>query len=474
VAGSSTNDTLFGDAADDTLFGEEGDDTLFGAAGSDSLSGDSGSDTLFGGDGSDYISDSFLEISSDETVHGGSGNDTFHLVDGDSLPAGLTLISIETTILGGSGSPTIFGSSGNDTLIGSTANELLVGQSGNDTLLGNDGDDTLAGGPGDDTLIGGSGSDLISGGSNNDVLVGGSGIDGFILQAVSGNDDELTYWSSTDDFLSVVGLDSDEAEDQITTNDDGDIVFAFSDGTTTTLVGVTSADFAPLVVDTDEGSFIAWGEIFATLEEGKRVSEGAVNGLRSEVILTNFGTTARDYEIAIDPESTTAAFENLVGAYQISPDGMISGVEILFLNANDGAPGSSTYTLQPGNKLGLFMVQDGCKQLGTDFPDPSAFTFAFFKPGTTEPASIGEGPPELWVTAGPGIATPMNLSSEKGLGIFHPHAGMNGGGQQQMLSGVPEEGGRYRVGIEDRDDGDFDYNDTVVDITPILDGGAFV
>jgi Ca2+-binding RTX toxin-like protein len=64
LAGSSFNDTLFGDDGDNRLFGRKSDDHLEGRAGADTLNGGGGWDTLIGGAG-------------DDTLRGGASRDTF-------------------------------------------------------------------------------------------------------------------------------------------------------------------------------------------------------------------------------------------------------------------------------------------------------------------------------------------------------------------------------------------------------------
>lgn len=93
----------------------------------------------------------------DETVSGGSGNDTLSGGDGDD------------TIDAGGGNDTLEGGAGDDNLFGGAGNDAIEGGAGNDNLFGGTGNDNIAGGDGDDILDGGSGPDRMTGGAGNDL-----------------------------------------------------------------------------------------------------------------------------------------------------------------------------------------------------------------------------------------------------------------------------------------------------------------
>jgi Ca2+-binding RTX toxin-like protein len=88
ITGSSFADTLTGDANSNRLNGGEGNDMLSGGDGSDSLYGDAGSDTLSDGAGDDYLDDSSWtldRIADNNTLDGGSGNDTFYVYSAKTI-----------------------------------------------------------------------------------------------------------------------------------------------------------------------------------------------------------------------------------------------------------------------------------------------------------------------------------------------------------------------------------------------------
>lgn len=158
-------------AIDETLEGGSGNDTIFGYGGEDVLRGFAGNDEIFGGAGNDTIDGGF----GFDTIDGGIGVDTttYAFYSGPivaNLNTGVvnfpgnsiytdTLISIENVI----------GSQGNDTIYGNYQDNVLEGGNGHDYIDGGDGDDTLRGGAGNDTLNGGFGFDLINGGAGIDT-----------------------------------------------------------------------------------------------------------------------------------------------------------------------------------------------------------------------------------------------------------------------------------------------------------------
>ncbi|GAB5606510.1 hypothetical protein TK5_25910 [Sideroxyarcus sp. TK5] len=132
VDGGSGADSIMGGAGDDVLFGGhddggeggdpllnndyidggEGDDQIDGGSGADILLGGAGNDYLYGGDDGwastyyDYVTQDFLDASSDDYLDGGLGDDWLE------------------------------GGSGNDTLIGGAGWDELYGGDGNDVIFG--------------------------------------------------------------------------------------------------------------------------------------------------------------------------------------------------------------------------------------------------------------------------------------------------------------------------------------------------
>ncbi|MGE4337678.1 MAG: calcium-binding protein [Pigmentiphaga sp.] len=111
MAGSVTNDVLWGGQDRETIRGNMGADLLVGNAGDDTLNGDQGGDILYGGSGSDHL-------------YGGAGIDS---------------------MFGGVGDDRLFGEAGDDILDGGAGDDQLSGGAGNDTYVfgRGDGQDTI-------------------------------------------------------------------------------------------------------------------------------------------------------------------------------------------------------------------------------------------------------------------------------------------------------------------------------------------
>lgn len=126
-----SDDTIHGGSGNDSISSGMGDDTLYGDAGNDMLAGGRGADRLYGGSGSDCL-------------FGGRDNDEIH---------------------GGTGADKLFGGDGADVIFGGADDDLIYGEGDS---LGDAGRDTLNGGYGNDTLIGGALADTLTGGAGDD------------------------------------------------------------------------------------------------------------------------------------------------------------------------------------------------------------------------------------------------------------------------------------------------------------------
>jgi len=170
--------------------------------------------------------DSFHNVTSADTVHGGAGYDTVNSSwsdEGFALDMGESSIEKATGSKGDdnldasglSQAAKISGRGGDDTLTGSVFDDELRGSAGNDALIGGDGDDMLKGGDGDDTITSGGGSDAIVFTGGNDTITdfdtnaqdkgeaGNHDESSFDTLRVNGTDFDGKY-SSVDDFVGLV------------------------------------------------------------------------------------------------------------------------------------------------------------------------------------------------------------------------------------------------------------------------------
>ncbi|NBZ89750.1 Hint domain-containing protein [Stagnihabitans tardus] len=175
-----------------------GTDTIWGGTGADTLIGGAGFDSILAGDGNDTVYDE----NATGTVSGGA--DYVDLGAGDDRYIG-TGLADNDTIFGGTGNDTITALGGNDLLYGGAGNDLLT--AGNDTLttagdqlFGGTGADTLIGADIADTLDGGEGADSLSGNGGGDILYGGDTLAAsggtFITNGTFTS--ALTGWTGTD------------------------------------------------------------------------------------------------------------------------------------------------------------------------------------------------------------------------------------------------------------------------------------
>ncbi|MEM7226513.1 MAG: hypothetical protein AAF495_26310, partial [Pseudomonadota bacterium] len=101
-------------------------------------------------------------------------------VDASGLDAGLDAnfggdVTIDVTIMGGTGGDFLGGGEGNDTISGNGGDDDLDGDDGLDVINGGDGDDLISGDADNDDLFGDAGDDVLVGGGGSDELEGGSG-----------------------------------------------------------------------------------------------------------------------------------------------------------------------------------------------------------------------------------------------------------------------------------------------------------
>lgn len=130
------NDTLQGGSGNDTFFAGADDDSIMGGDGADSLSGEAGNDNIFAGAGNDI-------------AYGGLGNDTLSLWTGNNIGQG------------GDGDDWISAEEGNDSLYGGAGIDTIFGGAGNDLIYGGTGNDTINAGEGVDSVYGGDDADNI-------------------------------------------------------------------------------------------------------------------------------------------------------------------------------------------------------------------------------------------------------------------------------------------------------------------------
>ena len=138
LSGGDGNDTLDGGTGDDVLTGGDGDDTL--TSGGQTVSGVADTDSLDGGAGTDYAIVDLSTLDVDHTLD-------FRDAATAMTISGTTLTSIERV--------NFTSGSGNDTFTGTLLNDTIRGGDGDDTfhIMTDGGSDDLQGQDGYDTFI---------------------------------------------------------------------------------------------------------------------------------------------------------------------------------------------------------------------------------------------------------------------------------------------------------------------------------
>jgi len=215
VTGSTSNDTLFGDANANVLDGGDGndliesgagDDTLYGGEGNDTLNGQAGHDVMYGGGGDDDLGD-YVD---DATMIGGTGNDRYFVYQSSQ-------VVVEAVGQGANDAVVVHDTS--YSLAAGSEVEALRTDSPTGTvaldLVGNEFDNRITGNNGRNTIVGSSGND--GGGYDGlDVMTGNGGGDVFVWTStaesgVAGNEaDVITDFNRTQgDLIGVNLIDAD-------------------------------------------------------------------------------------------------------------------------------------------------------------------------------------------------------------------------------------------------------------------------
>jgi alkaline phosphatase len=188
------------------------------------------------------------------------------------------------------------------------------------------------------------------------------------------------------------------------------------------------------------------------LAEGARVADADVNGIAFEEFLS--GTGQSNIVINLDSGKIGAAFDNILGIYEVDGNGVVSDAQIIFDSTLN--PSGTSFTLEngeieAGSKLGFFLIQNGASQ----FADLSMEDTLVFVDGTDgSPADADDG----------NFVLHVNGAALEGATIFHSlDAGLNPDGAQHVLSGALG-GNSLQLGFEDLIGGDNDFQDVVLNV----------
>jgi VCBS repeat-containing protein len=193
------------------------------------------------------------------------------------------------------------------------------------------------------------------------------------------------------------------------------------------------------------------GAFFPSLADGQAIDPDLVNGIINDEYLQGDGNT--DFVLNLQ-DTGYAWYQNVLGVYEITPDGSITDARIIIDNVNtDKTAAVLISDVESGNKLGFFVVQNAA-DWASGLTDADTFDF------------VGsDGWSQATVSDGAGIQLQVNGQTAWKT-IFHSYAAeMNDDGIQHALSGIDTFGEIISVGFEDIvGGGDRDYEDVVFSI----------
>ena len=345
---------------------------------------------------------------------------------------------------------------------GNTDSEIttLVTGIGNDTIIGNDLDNVLNAGAGSDTIIAGTGDDIMIGGADADAIyfhfgngILSSGHDILRDTPLDLSGDQVRgFGSGYTSALDVLGVQFGQIG--LTIADNHQSTTLNTGSSTATLYGMfTNGEF---MIDTrgsgdQEHTTFSFVQYMPTLAEGRAVNSAVLNSVGDQPFLTGDGSV----RFTLTFNQAISAFNNTLGYYQVSADGTIHDVRLLFGNTHNVAAGQTIDLGVPNNneKIGFFLIQNGFDHYGNVPND-----LYFLSPSTHLSANLNSS------------STPVLLSASQGTltaaPIFHSFDSLNPGGAPQVLSGVAPGSHDLQIGFEDLQNGrgDNDFQDVVVSI----------
>ena len=458
--GVAGNDTLLGGAGNDVFTASSGNDHVWGGTGGNDrmmLSGLSSDYMLTNnGDGSYTLKD--LRIGSPDGTDVGRGISQFSFADGSSSSLSTFAANHPNVVTGTAGADTVVGSVGNDVLTGGAGNDRIWGSTaGNDTAMysGKFSDYIVTdNGNGSFTVV-----DTRQGGDGTDVV---RDIDTFrfadravtVQNILTGNQPLYTHIAGTagDETLSGAntnGIFGGHSNDLMIGNGGNDMLRGGSGN------DVLIADSMPAGMTVD--SVLSGSNPEATIS----VKDLAVSSNQTATV-TFLGETA--------------GFQNALGVYQITADGHVHNVQMVFANASevgsggDLTAGKSTaqINLVAGERIGYFIVPNGYGQAGMPsvLSDKSG-TWSLVDGNGHQGTLTSLASLKLVHTTDAGVST--TVKSAYGTSLFHTLAGTTGvinpDQFDHVRGSVTLADGAVKLAFEDLwGGGDKDFDDTVFSV----------
>lgn len=321
------------------------------------------------------------------------------------------------------------------------------------TINGDGGNNVVAGTEGDDVLNLGAGNDQASGGGGADDIDLGPGAD-TLRDTLDDLDGDKISGFGFDDTLVIEGSSILRQDMTFTRNGTSGATLEI-DGRVVNFEGdFSKGDF--MAVSRGGNTTVTFENYLPELREAQRVDPASINGIANELFLTGDGST----EFVLELKSVGGSYRNSLGVYHVAADGTIGDVEIVFANTRNVPLSKRTVdlgTLDEGERIGLFLIQDGFSEYGR-LSDRLSFVD---QRGNVADLDDGAVPILRHARRGDLTETP----------IFHSFATLNRGDATQVLSGVAPGGQELLIGFEDLrvTSGDNDFQDLVIGIRAIPD-----
>jgi len=313
--------------------------------------------------------------------------------------------------------------------------DLLLGNENDDYIRALRGDDVINPGLGEDVLVLGDGLDTITG---TTAEIGGDLVLDFA-------EEDILFLEGTAQSRTGAMLELDERRLSIDIGGDGiedAAIFLGGD--------YSEGDF--MAVSQKDGTRISFEHFLIPLEEERAVSPEDVNGIANQFFLTAYQTT--DFAVQLIGDVAFADFDNVLGVYEITPEGDITDARLLSPNVKENTDTPLLIKdVDFGHTLGFFIVQN-------------AASWASGMVETDEISFIAEGGRQAKISDGDAVRLSVN-GSEAAVTVFHSYDPvLNFDGVSHVVSGVAPGGDALIVGFEERTGGgDRDFQDVVFSVS---------
>lgn len=217
------------------------------------------------------------------------------------------------------------------------------------------------------------------------------------------------------------------------------------DGTITLTGDFSDGRFLVAAAGTD--TEVTFHQFMPVLADGAKVDPATVNGVPENQFFMGDGTKAFDVRLQ---DMGFAAYDNVIGVYEVDESGAIVDVRLLFENANaDRTAEARIADVEAGHRLAFFVVQNAADWAASL---KKSDVMAFLN-GDDAPAHVTDGSDVYLAVNGRAVDRI----------VFHSYDHeLNPDGIEHALSGIGRIDDIFTIGFEDMlGGGDLDYEDLV-------------